>query len=1281
MDATFTNQYQLMKTLSFELRSIGKSEETIRGGFLQNDEQRAKDYCAVKEILDAAHKVLLRDSFKSDALKDIDWNELSNAYETYSRSSRSESDRKTLEEALASVRARIVKVFESNANYGSLTADTPEKFLKNFIRQNEDSGCDIPEAVRSFEKFAGYFTCFQKNRRNIYSADAKATAAANRAVNENFPRFLNNVKIFRNIRQNYSSIIEDAENELHEILNGESLSNIFEIEGYVEFLPQDGIDRFNQILGGYTKEGEQKVRGINEFINLYRQQHKEVQKDRTLALMSPLYKQILSDRSSLSFSLKPFENDAEVIEALKSMLTEGLFIETEAGRVKITEAIKNMLSGLSNSDRIWISRNGINDLSKNMLGSWDALQTIMECEAENIFASESTEKKRMTAISKWLKREAYSLAELSNLKKVTDDGETSIDIASFFKGGFIDPKIADVNSSCAIALSSLESLTGENVPLRERKNERQNIKAALDSILKLIRFIKPLRVDESTDCDEAFYSEFNKVYDFLMEFVNFYNKVRNYMTKQPGDGKKIRVMFDCPKLAAGWDENEASLSQYRSVMFIKDGKYYLGVLLPHNKVDFSAMSDETASDGYRKCVFKNLNPATQFPLVLIHSEAYRRNLPADIAEVYAAKTWQKGANFDLGSCRKLIDYYKSCLKTHKDWQKFNFKFSPTESYSSMKDFYDEVSEQAYSVRFMNIPCAAIDGLVESGEMCLFEIWSKDFSEYSKGNKPNLQTLYWMAAFSNENASDYRIAINGSAKIFYRPAEVKTPFRHKVGENMLNRRGKNGAQIPGEVFGELFDHVSGKSDIPLSKEAEAWIDSGELEIKQAKYEIIKDRRFAHDQFSFDIPIRINLKKDKKCGNFNENVRDYLRANPNVNIIGLDRGERNLIYISVLNRNGDILEQRSLNLIRQTRHDGTEVATDYQEKLSDLAKERKNQRLSWDSISKIANLKNGYISNAVHEIAELVVKYNAIVVLEDLNCGFKRLRTKVEQQVYQDFEIALIKKLNYLVFKDKAPLEAGGVLNGFQLTGPFEKFENIGKQTGFIFYVPAGYTSKIDPTTGFTNLFGTEAKKCTNAHATQRFFNAFDFIIWDEKSKSFAFAFDYNNFKTGIKSPRSKWVVYSASRRLVFSKEKKATVELNPTQIIIDAVKNMGLALTDGFDLKAVLSNLEPSRGNVWFFKSVFYAFDKTLHLRNSNETEDYIESPVLNAAGEHFDSRTAPKSLPQDADANGAYHIALKGIMFLNSIRSSEKPNLAINNEDWFKFAQELAERKIGGIAK
>lgn len=117
--------------------------------------------------------------------------------------------------------------------------------------------------------------------------------------------------------------------------------------------------------------------------------------------------------------------------------------------------------------------------------------------------------------------------------------------------------------------------------------------------------------------------------------------------------------------------------------------------------------------------------------------------------------------------------------------------------------------------------------------------------------------------------------------------------------------------------------------------------------------------------------------------------------------------------------------------------------------------------------------------------MMIENNAIVVLEDLNFGFKRGRFKVERQVYQKFEKMLIDKLNYLSFKDREAGEEGGILRGYQMAQKFVSFQRLGKQSGFLFYIPAAYTSKIDPVTGFVNHFNFN--DITNAEKRKDFFD--------------------------------------------------------------------------------------------------------------------------------------------------------------------------------------------------
>lgn len=1276
---SFTRQYRLSKTLRFELRPVGRTLETFDSKFRNGDERRAQAYPAVKDLLDGEHKALLERAL-SKTSGDLDWEKLAQAHETYRTGDKSKPAMDALAAKQAEFRKKLVELFEGDSAYKDLTAATPKDVFAAMKKRFEDAGQEIPEALATFTRFAGFFKGYQENRRNIYSDEPQATAAANRAVNENFPKFLENIRIFRHILEQYPSIATDAERELAPLLAGQTLAALFSPSAYGRFLPQSGIDFFNSVIGGFIPAEGEKTRGVNEFINLYRQHHEDARTDRALSPLRPLYKQILSDRESHSLVPRAIEDDETALVALRSMFGERLLgLETEQGRVNVVDGLQSLLRGISGSDEIWVSGDGIPDISKNLLGSWNDLEALMESSAETRFASESTEKKREAAVDRWMKKPVFALFELSDLRRETDIGSTVVDVSKLWKGPVAEERFAAVRSAVADVLPVLSVPTPEGKKLRERKEDVAKIKVALDAVLALLHFVKPLHAGEELNRDEAFYGVFDELYDALDSFVPLYNKIRNYLTKKPGESERFKLMFDNPTLADGWDQNKEK--DNTCVLFFRGGFYYLGVMDPADKTDFSKLGGAEDPGCYRKMVYKLLpGPNKMLPKVFFSKKGAAIFQPsASLLSRYKDGAYKKGPGFDLSFCRKLIDFYKESIAAHPDWSKFGFRFSPTDSYNGIDEFYREVSEQGYRISFENIPAETIERLVDEGKLCLFQLWNKDFAKAATG-RPNLHTQYWNAVFAPENLDDIVIKLNGEAELFYRPRSIAEPFRHRVGEKMVNRRGADAKPMPESVHGELFRHFNGSPE-PLSDEARFWLDSGNVVVKDVRHEIVKDRRFTEDKFSFHVPITINFKAPDVPAKFNERVRDFLRGNPDVKVIGIDRGERNLIYATLVDRDGNLLEQRSFNVVSQARHGGGVAKTDYQSKLAQAEKDRAAARLSWTEIGAIKDLKEGYLSAVVHEIAKMMVDHNAIVVLEDLNFGFKRGRFRIERQVYQKFEKALIDKLNYLVFKDRGMGEPGGTLRGYQLTDAFVSFERIGKQTGFLFYVPAGYTSKIDPTTGFTNLFNT--KKCTNAPGIQAFFSAFDSIRWDAERRAFAFAFDYRNFKTSQESHRTAWTVWSASRRLVFDKEVRAEKEIDPTAILLAAVEKRGITVTNGFDLKGLLATIEPSKANAGFFRDVFYAFDRTLQLRNSNSRtgEDYIHSPVLNGKGEFFDSRKADDTLPKDADANGAYHIALKGVQLLSENIAENRiangsPDLRIEHKAWFRFAQEFAARKF-----
>lgn len=398
-----------------------------------------------------------------------------------------------------------------------------------------------------------------------------------------------------------------------------------------------------------------------------------------------------------------------------------------------------------------------------------------------------------------------------------------------------------------------------------------------------------------------------------------------------------------------------------------------------------------------------------------------------------------------------------------------------------------------------------------------------------------------------------------------------------------------------------------------------------------------------------------------------------------LFGIDRGERNLIYISVIDKNGKIVYQESLNEIKNECNNII-YETNYHKLLDEKEKEREKAKESWKTIENIKELKEGYMSQIIHKIVELMKKYNAIIVIEDLNKGFKNSRIKVEKQVYQKFEKMLIDKLNYLVFKETKKGEEGGVLNAYQLTNKFESFQKIGKQTGVLFYIPAWNTSKIDPTTGFVNFFYI---KYENIDKAKEFVNNFDDIRFNARENYFEFDVDYSKFTNRLNDSKINWTICTYGDRIKNFRNPDKNNEWD----------NKELCLTEGYqdlfkNYKIDINNIKKEileKADVKFFNAKkeidgfdgFYnLFKLTVQMRNSitGGKEDYLISPVKDKDGNFFDSRRNIKELPIDADANGAYNIARKGLMLINQIKETEDEKLGkikydITNKEWLKYAQ------------
>lgn len=1284
---------KVQKTLRNELRPTPLTMKHIKQkGIITEDEYKTQQSLELKRIADGYYRDYI--THKLNDTNNLDFRNLFEAIEEkYKKNDKDNRDKLDLVEK--SKRGEIAKLLSADDNFKSMfEAKLITQLLPVYVEQNyigEDKEKAL-ETIVLFKGFTTYFTDYFNIRKNMFKENGGASSICYRIVNVNASIFYDNLKTFMCIKEKAETEIALIEEELTELLDSWRLEHIFSEDYYNELLAQKGIDYYNQICGD-----------VNKHMNLYCQQNKL---KANVFKMTKLQKQIMGI-SEKAFEIPPmYQNDEEVYAAFNGFISR-------LEEVKLIDRLGNVLqnSNIYDTAKIYINARCYTNVSSYVYGGWGVIESAIERYWYNTIAGKGQSKAKKIEKAK----KDNKFMSVKELDSIVSDYEPD-----YFNASNMD----DDNSGRAfsghgvlgyfnkmsklLANMSLHTITYDSGDsLIENKETALNIKKDLDDIMSIYHWLQTFIIDEVVEKDNAFYAELEDIYYELENVVTLYDRIRNYVTRKPYSTQKFKLNFASPTLASGWSRSKEF--DNNAIILLRNNKYYIAIFNVNNKPDkqiIKGSEEQRLSTDYKKMVYNLLpGPNKMLPWVFIKSNTGKRdyNPSSYILEGYEKNRHIKSSgNFDINYCHDLIDYYKACINKHPEWKNYGFKFKETTQYNDIGQFYKDVEKQGYSISWAYISEADINRLDEEGKIYLFEIYNKDLSSHSTG-KDNLHTMYLKNIFSEDNLKNICIELNGNAELFYRKSSMKRNITHKKDTVLVNKTYINEAgvrvSLTDEDYIKVYNYYNNDYVIDVEKDKKLVEILERIGHRKNPIDIIKDKRYTEDKYFLHFPITINYGVDDE--NINAKMIEYIAKHNNMNVIGIDRGERNLIYISVINNKGNIIEQKSFNLVNNY---------DYKNKLKNMEKTRDNARKNWQEIGKIKDVKNGYLSGVISKIARMVVDYNAIIVMEDLNRGFKRGRFKVERQVYQKFENMLISKLNYLVFKEKKADENGGILKGYQLTYLPKSALQIGKQCGCIFYVPAAYTSKIDPATGFINIF--DFKKYSGSAINAKVKDKKEFLMSmnsiryvNEGSAEyekighrqlFAFSFDYNNFKTyNVSIPVNEWTTYTYGERIkkLYKDGRWSGSEvLNLTEDLIELMEQYGIEYKDGHDIREDISHMDEMR-NADFICNLFEKFKYTVQLRNSKseaEGDDYdrLVSPVLNSHNGFFDSSDYKENeksddiiddkqiMPKDADANGAYCIALKGLYEINKIKENwsddkklKESELYIGVTEWLDYIQ------------
>ncbi len=1313
----FTRRYALSKTLRFELKPIGKTLDNMRE-HLDYDEALQtflKDQCiedayqTLKPLVDPLHEEFITDSLNSTLAREIQFPAYIDARAKLLKRKgilKNEGKSKVeiagdreigrLESELDTLGAKLRSAF------GKVFDEAGETWKKKYAKYTWNKGSNIakgakvlscqdalsligdthPEekiqsALNEFKGFFTYFGGFNQNRENYYETGKEAvTAVATRIVDENLPRFTDNVLVFESRRDQYLGAYAFLQKIGRTLQNREGKAlrpiheTIFNWSHFGSCLSQQQIEQYNEEIGN-----------TNFVVNLYNQARNGEHGFKRLPTFKTLYKQIGCGKKDPLFFALTHEQKSEAEGARKQdggkkffSVEEIVGLAMDAGKKyfersnggeidSLPEFVEYLTKRPDYSGFYW-SKAALNTISNKYFANWYDLKGRFK--RAKVFKKGDEEDVRVP--------EVIELQEFFEVLDETPDWK-----ASLFKQGLLEEKSGTekiIGSSkspheallgmttadmmdCATrfvdGVGEVTRITQEYFSLpdsssakeEKRKRWKEAIKVWMDYALAINRMLKYFKVRESKVKGTPIDTPLSQTLDTLLygkddevEWFKWYDALRNFLTKKPQDDakeNKLKLNFENGSLLGGWSDGQEK--NKAAVLLRKDGLYYLGIL--KKKSIFNTENENNE-------IYKNITFASG-RLILANLKFQTlagKGFLGEFGMAYGdmGKRDPQGAVLCLQKIirERYVSKYpllrRIALSEYTDKKKFD------------KDIQKALSE-SYVCEFKDIDWRKVEAYTETGDMYLFQIFCKDFASGRSGKKDH-QTVYWESLF--KDASPHQL--NGGGEVFYRKQALK--------ENRVKK----------------------------GYEEKPWI--------------IEQKRFTEKdgKFAFHCPIKLNYKsvaqsKPEYAFPFvNKYVNEYLSHHPSICFLGIDRGEKHLAYYSLVDAQGRILAQDTLNvpftdkngnprmvkakkrfLDRDGKEQEVEVeCRDYNDLLEARAGDRDYARKNWQTIGTIKELKEGYISQVVHNIAKLAVFETdkpTFIVLEDLSTGFMRGRQKIEKSVYKKLEVALMKKLGFLVDKSKDGKygEIGSVTNALQLTPRVNNYEELkgkGKQAGVMLFVRPNYTSQTDPVTGWRKkIYISEGSE---EDIRKKIVENFTDIYFDGKD----YVFVYTDSDTG-----KKWQMYSGKDgkgldrfyRQHGNKGEWISMRQNLVEMLDGLFTRFDKNSSVLEQIKAGIGLTKISEHTAW--ESLRFAINLIQQIRNTGETmnerdADFILSPVRDESRNHFDSRMywdkkhngEQVTLAVSGDANGAYNIARKGILLNEHIQRDLK--LYVRDEEW-----------------
>lgn len=1219
------HQYPVQRTLQFQAVPMWETRKKIdEHCIIELDRQLAKDAAIVKGLIKKEHQLFIQEvlssfrfKFASEGKKDS-----IEEYILYSdKETLDDENGNSLDQVIENLKGAVSKAFTSYERDGVkvLSQMNKPQQLLTIILPSRDLSEEERLSLGRVQKFTTFFIDIISRYAAYYDDEEEGHTIPNRLVEDNLPILIENQKKLDRARSVFGESFDELFSDLKEKTGLPVDELMLDKESVARITSQLDIETYNSIVGGLVLDDEKKtkVKGVNENINIYNQ---VAPKKNRLPKLSPLMKQILTEREPLSWLPQKFEDDAEVVSAIRECVALAREVLSAKAQSRLADFL---VTADGRKEGLYIDSKKISEVSHASLGRWDTIKRAVSdflAETGHIARKRKENDDDFRArIWRGIEHGKSISADLVDRALHWDDPTADRTCLAVLRD--IPNLVGEALALASAAEKSLDAFEAKNAdaenpsPLNGDQGTVDDIKNFLDTLKGIIRTFR-LFTQNGTEGtpDIDFYDLKEEISDRLAYVTGpLYDKTRNYITRRVGS-EKLAINASNAILFDGLDVNQ---EKTKCGVFFKNGEsIYAGILIKRNCTrDIPEDQDST----WEKIDFKFLGKAYQMvPKVCISTKkAVERFQPSEeILDLY-----ERRKSLDPAETARLVQYFIDCIRSGKfeSWNTYNFTFKRAEEYATLNDLYNEIDQNAFCMNSRRISETWLRERVAEGDILLFEIYNRYMSSGRKGRDDKTKRIL-RYAFSPENLATCDIRICGGEKLTYREPSIEKRVTHPAGVPMANKNPDN-----------------------------------PRETRTLNYDLYKDKRYMEERFLFSIPVILNNNsQDIEAKRVNIRVNNIIRNTPDLNVLGINRGENNLISYAVTAPDGRILEQGHLNTI-----DGY----NYQALLASLERSRTRSRQDWAAIESIRDTKEGYLSLATTEILRLAAKWNCVIAMENMNSDFKERRQRFERNVYQQFERDLCTRLQYCDLEDQP------ITDGLQLTkGNVSIEDSTGyPQNGILFFVSPWMISRTVPGQPFLPLKYIETDKLGQAKA---FFEKIRKVEYNSEDNVFEFTMPESalyNLPDGVEDRDVTICTYG--ERVVNKTDR--TGYGTPVDEVHLLTQEMMKVLQDaGITVSGNMAAAIAEQGRLTFYQQVAGILNLALRstsLYSAQRVKELrVHGCVRTADGSFYDSRYAPDSMPKDGDALAAWNVARKCLLFLSQIRESDDnfPRLSVSSTDW-----------------